>query len=540
MISESKEIILKKNRLFYNGKIYIQAGDYMLADSMAVSGNRIVAVGKKLERDEAFDSFEKLNLRGRTVIPGFTDSHTHFYFYALSLGSVKLDGLADLDAALAAVKKHAAKLGRDEWVFGEGFSPDRWKKYILPDKFMLDKVTGGRPAAIYSKDQHMLWVNSRALELAGLGRKTHDPDGGKIDRLENNEPSGILRELPGYVPIIRLIPDPPPARQQKYFRQALATAYAKGVTGVHSFDGIEALDFFDNLSRNKKLGLRINYYPPAANIPALRKAKIKFGYGNDYFRINGVKIFSDGSLGSQTALCFNKYPGPDNQCGVETNTKEQMLKWINAAARLYLPTAIHAIGDRAISNVLDCYEQAPPLPIGARRRIEHLQMIRRSDIKRLKALGVVASMQPTHCPSDITLIEKYWGKRGRNCYIFNTLLKKGIPLTFGSDLPIEALDPIAGIDAAVNRRAVGIKKTFYPEERISIAQAVYGFTAGPAYTVGQEHERGYLLPGYFADFVILSNNIFKMARTRIKDVEIVATFFDGKPVYRKKGLSLPF
>jgi len=512
----------------------------MLADSLAVSGNRIAAVGKKLERDDAFDSFEKINLRGRTVIPGFTDSHTHFYFYAMSLGSVKLDGLADLDAALTMVKKHAAKLGRDEWVFGEGFSPDRWKKYILPDKFMLDKVTGGRPAAIYSKDQHVLWVNSRALELAGLSRKTPDPDGGKIDRLENNEPSGILRELPGYFPVIKLIPYPQPARQHKYYRQALATAYAKGVTGVHSFDGIEALDFFESLSRSNKLGLRINYYPPASNISALRKAKIKFGYGNDYFRINGVKIFSDGSLGSQTALCFNKYPGTNNQCGVETNTKEQMLKWIKAAARLYLPTAIHAIGDRAISNVLDCYEQAPPLPVGARRRIEHLQMIRRSDIKRLKALGAVASMQPTHCPSDITLIEKYWGKRGRNCYIFNTLLKKGIPLTFGSDLPIEVLDPIAGIDAAVNRKAVGIKKPFYPEERISIAQAVYGFTAGPAYTVGQEHERGFLLPGYFADFVILSADIFKTARTRIKDVEIVATFFDGKPVYRKKGLSLLF
>lgn len=531
---------MKKNKLFYNGKFYLQTGNLGRADSMAVSGGRITAVGNRLEKDSDFTTHEKINLRGRTVIPGFTDSHTHFFFFAMSLRSVDLDGLPTLEDALKKIKKSAAGLGRDEWVLGNGFSPDRWKKYIIPDKFMLDKVTGGRPAAIYSKDQHMMWVNSRALELAGLTAKTREPDGGRIDRLDNNEPSGILRELPGYFPVLKFVDDPPRAKQVKFYRQALEIAYARGVTGVHSFDGREALEFFEDRVSKNKLGLRINYYPPAAMLAELRRAKIKFGYGNEYFRINGVKIFADGSLGSQTALCFNKYVGSKNGFGIETNSRETILKHIKSAARIGLPTAVHAIGDRAVSNVIDCYEQAPPLPAGARRRIEHLQMIRRADIKRLKKLGVVASMQPSHCPSDIKLVEKYWGRRGRNCYLFKTLIEKNIPLTFGSDLPIEALDPIAGIDAAVNRKAKGIAKPFYPEERISVEQAVNGFTAGPAFTAGQEYERGHLLPGCFADFIILSDNIYKIARSKIKDIDIVATFFDGKPVYRRKSVSLPF
>lgn len=536
----SKERILKKNKLFFNGLIYIQGGEKITADSMAVSGNKIVAVGKKLQSDPDFAGFEKYDLKGHTIIPGFTDSHTHFYFLAMSLGNVKLDGLKTIEETLEAIRKHAMKLGRDEWVFGEGFSPDRWKKYVLPDKFMLDNVTGGRPAAFFSKDQHVMWVNSRALELAGYNARTPEPEGGRIDRLDGQEPSGILREIPAYFPVFKLYKGPAPSKRPALFNEALKMAYAKGVTGVHSFDGPDALGFFDKLSREKKLGLRISYYPPAAMIPELRKAGIKYGYGNDYFRISGIKIFSDGSLGSQTALCYQKYIGSKKNFGVETNPKKVLLKHIIGAAGLNLPTAIHAIGDKAVSNVLDCYEQAPSLPPGVRRRIEHLQMIRRSDVKRLKSLGAVASMQPSHCPSDISLIKKYWDKRGQNCFIFNTLLEQGIPLTFGSDVPIEVLDPIAGIDAAVNRKAPGRKEVFYPEERISIAQGVNGFTAAPAYTVSRENELGRLLPGFFADFVVLTDNIFKVRRTRIKNVDILATFFDGKPVFLRKGERLSF
>ena len=301
-------------------------------------------------------------------------------------------------------------------------------------------------------------------------------------------------------------------------------------------DGPKAYPLYKELSKNGAIGLRMNYYPPPSLISKLKKVGVNSGYNRDYLQISGIKIFSDGSLGSQTALCFNKYKGSKNSFGVETNTKKEMFSIIKDAASINLPCAIHAIGDKAISNVIDCYEKAPNLKGNGFHRIEHLQMIRRSDIKRLKKSNIVASMQPSHCPSDIKLVENYWGKRGRNCYIFRTLLDNNIPLTFGSDVPIEPLDPISGIAAAVNRTASDVKKPFYPEQRISVAEATTGFTSTPPGIVGRAFEIGRLLPGYKADFIVLSKNIYKTAPTKIKDIKVIGTYFDGKLVYKDKSL----
>ncbi len=525
---------MRSYRVFYNAKIYTQAGDGILADSMVVDGKSIAAVGKNLEKDDAFKSAAKVNLKGRTILPGFTDSHTHLYFHAIMAANVRLDGLNSLEATLSKIKKHAARLGKNEWILGDGFSIDRWNKRILPDRYMLDSATGGRPAAIYSKDQHIVWANSEALRLAGITGKTIEPKGGVIDRLENGEPSGILREIPGYFPVIKVIADPADSKIRMLYKKTLKEAYSKGVTAIHSMDGPGAYPFYKELSRNGEIGLRVNYYPPPALIPVLRKAGVNSGYNRDYLQISGIKIFADGSLGSQTALCFKKYIGSKDNYGVQTNSKEEILSIVKNAATLNLPCAIHAIGDKAISNVLDCFEKAPGLKGTAVHRIEHLQMMRRSDVKRLKKLKVVASMQPSQCPSDIKLIKKYWGQRGRNCFIFRTLLKNQIPVIFGSDVPIEPLDPIAGIAAAVTRTEPGSRKPFYPDERITVAKAVEGFTSGPPSVVGRAFETGKLLPGFKADFIILSENIYKTAATRIKDIKILATYFDGRLVYKDK------
>lgn len=527
---------MKKYKLFYNGEFYTQAGDGLIADSMVIQGNSIVAVGKHLENDSSFSFSSKVNLRGKTVLPGFTDSHTHFRFHAIMSANVRLDGLTSLEATLDKIKKHSAKLAKNEWVLGSGFSIDRWRKRILPDRYMLDKVTGGRPAAIYSKDQHILWVNSKALRLAKISRRTPEPKGGVIDRFDNGEPYGILREIPGYFPVLRVIDDQTDAKTKRLFKQTLKEAYSKGVTAIHSMDGPKAYSHYKELSKNGALGLRVNYYPPPSLIPKLKKVGVNSGCNRDYLQISGIKIFSDGSLGSQTALCFNKYRDSKNNFGVETNTKKEILSIIKDATSLNLPCAIHAIGDKAAANIIDCYEKAPKLKNRVWHRIEHLQMIRRSDVKRLKKLNVAASMQPSHCPSDIKLVENYWGKRGRNCYIFRTLLDNNIPLTFGSDVPIEPLDPISGIAAAVTRTAPGIKKPFYPEQRISVTEAITGFTSTPPSIVGRAFEIGRLLPGYKADFIILSKNIYKTASSKIKDIKIIGTYFDGKLVYKDKSL----
>ncbi len=527
---------MKAKSLLYNARIHTQAGGLM-ADSMAVCRNRIVAMGNNLKYDPDFGSYHRVDLKGRTVTPGFVDAHTHFFFYALSLGHVSLQGLTSIEACRKKIKKHTATLKRTEWVVGEGYAPDLFAGRREPDRQALDTVTGDHPAIILSKDQHSAWVNSRALELAGITAKTLQTSSGVIVRTADGTPTGILRET-AYRPVFDLAPPPPRKTIDRHYRQAVDHACRKGVTGVHSFDGAEAFAYFSELAAGGKLGLRINYYPPATRLPQLHKTGTRYATGDDFLRIAGVKIFADGSLGSQTAFCFNKYLGSPDNFGIEVTPVSELKRLIKSASRLGLPCAIHAIGDRAVANVLNALEAGPRLRLPARHRIEHLQLMRRKDIPRLKKLGVVPSMQPSHCPADIMMARKYWGARARNAYIFRTLIDHGIPVAFGSDVPIEPLDPLAGIAAAVRRAKPGSRDIFYPQERLNAAQALHAFTVGSAIAAGQEHCRGYLLPGYVADFVVLSDDITRIPASRLCDVRVLATVLDGKVKYCDGRLSL--
>lgn len=525
---------MKTRWLIYNAKIHTQAAG-LVADSIAISGNRIAAVGRNLRHDPDFRSYAPVDAGGHTIVPGLVDAHTHFAYFAITLGHANLHDLDSLESCLSTVKAFASKLGRQEWVVGEGYAPDRWKRRIEPTAAMLDSVTGGRPAFLFSKDQHSCWVNSRALEVAGITSRTPDPAGGRIERDAAGNPIGILREGPAIGMVFQRVPMPVGKDMERRYRLALQHAYRKGVTGVHSFDGPEAMRSYMELAERGKVGLRVVYYPSADLLSHLLSEKIYYGTGTDFFRISGVKIFCDGSLGSQTALCFSKYIGSKANFGIEVRTVPEMKRLIKQAARLNLPVAVHAIGDRAVSNVLDALESAPRLDFGARHRIEHLQLIRRSDIARLKRLGVTASMQPSHCTSDIEMVHTYWGKRGANAYVFRTLIDNGVPLAFGSDCPIEPLDPIAGIAAAVRRARSGKRGVFYPEQRITASEALFNFTVGPARAAGQEHCRGYLLPGYPADLVVLSQDVTKVAASKIDQTRVMATVLDGKIVYREES-----
>jgi predicted amidohydrolase YtcJ len=537
VISESREIDLKAKTLLHNARIHTQS-DGLTVNAMALYKGTIVAVGNNLEHDPDFARYDRINMQGRAIIPGLVDAHTHFGYYAASLAQVQLHGLDSIEACLRAIKKHAAKLGKREWVQGEGYTPDLFKKRIEPDRYMLDKVTDGRPALLFSKDQHTVCVNSKALDIAGITSRTPQPNGGEIVKDTSGEPNGLLREGPAYMRVFELIPKPTKARIDRAYKKVLQVAYENGVTGVHSFDGAEAFGYFSEFAEKGKLGLRINYYPPAQMLPQLKRANVKYGVTDGFLRIAGVKIFADGSLGSQTALCFNKYLGSRGQYGIETNTPAQIEKWVRSAATLGLPAAIHAIGDKANAMVLDVFEKVPALKSGARHRIEHMQLLRRKDIARVKRLGVVASMQPSHCPADIKMVRSYWGGRGKNAYIFKTLQDRCIDLAFGSDCPTEPLNPLHGIAAAVRRALPGSRDVFYPDQRLTAAEALYHYTVGPAIACGQDHCRGYLMPGYPADFVVLSDDITKIARSSIYDVKVLATVIDGKTVYTTRGVGV--
>lgn len=526
-----------RKTLFHSGNILTQCPGFV-ADSMAVDRNAIVAVGVGLQSDPQFRAFSKFDLKGKTVIPGLVDAHTHVYFWAQSLNRISLQSCDSIDSCLVQIKKYAKSIPAGQWVVGEGYTPENFKRRIQPTREMLDSVTGGRPAFIFSKDEHSAWVNSRALELAGITAQTPELDGGVIVRDTGGRPTGILREGPAFQLIYPLIPSSSEKAMRFLWDKALALAWRKGVTGVHSFDSPEGFAFMKKLSERNKLGLRINYYPRIEHIASVEKAGIRYSAGNDWLRVAGIKIFMDGALGSQTALCFHKYAGSKSNYGVEVTTKVELAKQVRRAARLGMPCAVHAIGDKAVSNLLDILQSAPPLAFPRRHRIEHIQLIRRKDIRRMLKLGVVSSVQPSHCASDVSMIRRYWPDQAENAYLFKSIGTAGIPLAFGSDVPIEPLDPLAGIAAAVRRVKKGSRQKFFPAESLSASAALHAFTVGPAIAAGEEDRRGYLLPGYPADFVILPLDPTKIPAEQLYDLRVLATVLDGTPVYSVSSIQL--
>ncbi len=528
---------MKRKTVFYNGRVYTQA-DPRPADSFAINGAMIVAVGKNLRYDPEFIGYDKVDLKGRAVIPGLVDAHAHFLYFAKTLHRVALDDCRSITEVLAAIRKFAKENPKSEWIYGDGFSPDKMPGRIEPDRFQLDSATGSRPAFIYYKDHHSAWVNSKALAIAGITAKSVNPARGEIVRSSGNTPTGILREWGGYGPVFEKVPGPVGKELDTAYDKALTIAYSRGVTGVHSFDKPDAFPFYSQRTEKRTLGLRINFYPTYPMLPDLLKAKTGYGSGDEFFRFAGIKIFADGALGSQTALMFKPYEHSKSNRGIEVTSVAEIVRIGKQAAKLGFPLAVHAIGDKAVSNVLDAFAQLPKLKNGARHRIEHVQCIRPSDIKRMKRLTAVGSMQPSHCPSDITMARKHWGKRAANAYVFRDLFDSGVDLAFGSDAPIEPLHPIHGIAAAVRRALPKNKDVFYPKQRISVAEAVFGFTAGAAIASGEADRRGYLLPGYPADFVILSADLTKVAANALYDVHPLATVFNGGVVYTHSRFSL--
>ncbi|HSH00683.1 MAG TPA: amidohydrolase family protein, partial [candidate division Zixibacteria bacterium] len=325
----------------------------------------------------------------------------------------------------------------------------------------------------------------------------------------------------------------------KLFHQALEIAYQRGVTGAHSFDGWDGYQFMRSLAERRRLGLRVRYNVLAEDLTRalseLGERKL-FGYGDDWLKITGVKVFADGALGSQTALMYRPFTGTNGNCGIAVTSPAELMKITRRAKRHGLPLAVHAIGDRAVTEVVTTLADNPP-PAGTRHRVEHLQITRKKDLPLVVRSGVVCSMQPSHLPSDIPIMQRYLGLRINNCYLFGSLLKRGVPLAFGSDVPIEPLNPLGGIVDAVRRVSHSGGAAVNPKERISALAAARAFSHGAAFAVAEEHAFGSLLPGYCADLTILSHDLRRVNLRSVGDVSVVATVIDGKCVYSAGALA---
>jgi len=527
--------------VLYNGRIYTMDRTNPRVQAVAIAGNRIAAVGDDAQiKCLLAPGGEAIDLGGRTVVPGFTDCHIHFVEYALRLTRIDLAGVQSRAEAVRRVAERARTAKPGEWLLGGGWDHNLWEDTSLPTKEDLDSVAPHNPVALDSKDGHSLWVNSLALARAGIAAETPDPSGGEIERQPGTgEPTGILKENARHL-VKNVIKRPSLEDIRSALKVAMANAHRAGLTGIHDCEDELAFAAFQELLKKGELGLRVLMHIPAKNLDAAIGLGLRTGFGNEWLRVGGVKVFADGALGSRTAAMLAPYQEEPLNLGIAVTPKEEMRELVRKASRAGLSVAIHAIGDRANRDVLDVLEESRQAGGGAdlRHRIEHVQLLHPADIPRLARLGVIASMQPIHATSDMEMVRRHWGEeRARRAYAWRSLLEAGTVLAFGSDCPVESLDPLAGIHAAVTRRRADGSpgpEGWHPEERISVGEAVRAYTWGAAYASGEEREKGVIALGKLADLVVLSQDIFAVPPMAILETEVEATVLNGKFVYCSK------
>jgi hypothetical protein len=492
-----------------NGVIRTMEAALPLARALAIAGDRIA--GGVGTHETALASPERIDLGGRCVLPGFNDSHVHFPTWALAQRQVRLENAASLDEVLARVAAAAADVQPGRWLRGMGWRSGDWSPPVEPTKEDLDRVTGDTPTALMARDYHSLWLNSAALARANGELEV---EGGVVVRDTRGEPTGVLREECAWHfrdTHVRPTED----EMVDAAREGVRTAIARGVTAVHDKDGwLGALGVWQRLRDEGSLHLRVWQSLPADHADDLAALKIRSGFGDDLVRVGYLKAFMDGTLGSQTARLMDG-------TGVQITSKEQLADYIGRGAAAGLPVAVHAIGDLANREALDAFEETRELwqPRGLRPRIEHAQLLTWEDVPRFAELGVAASVQFSHAPSDAKIADRIWAGMTDRAYAYRSLWDAGALIANGSDAPIEELDPWAGVVAAVSR-------VWHPEQRLTLDEALEATTVNPAWLARDEHRRGKLLPGYLADLVVLDRDPFEIED--LGNVNVVATMLGGR------------
>lgn len=519
------------DQLLVNGRIYTLDAERPQASALAIAGERILAVGDDL-RDLLAPGGKVLDLGGRCVLPGLTDSHIHFTWYALGLRDLDLTGAESLSDALSLLAERARETAPGEWIVGQRWDQERWPERRFPTAADLDGAAPNHPVLLRAKSGHVAAANSRALRLAGITAETPDPPGGRIGRGAAGRPDGLLFEGSAMDMVAGLVPLPEPREIDEAVRGAFPNAWRVGLTSIHDVDGPPAFAVYQRLRARGELGLRVVKYIPADTLDCALEIGLRAGLGDDWLRLGGIKLFADGALGQRTALMLAPYEGEPENVGIPTIEREALRELAHQAAAGGLPLAVHAIGDAANRMVLDALADAGAG--GLRHRIEHVQLLHPDDVGRLAALGVVASMQPIHATQDYEMADRYWGDRCATAYAWRSLLEAGTVLVFGSDCPVEDLNPFVGIHAAVTRRRADGSpgpEGWYPDQRLTVGEAVRAYTLDAARAVGLDDRLGSIAPGKLADLVMLDRDIFECDPMEIVETEVEATMIGGRFVY---------
>ena len=527
--------------LLHNGPIYTLDAVGAVAEALAIRDGRILAVGVLADvRAAAGPRAEPIDLAGRAAIPAITDAHVHLGYHALARRSVLLDDIDDFELALDTIAQAAARLPAGAWLQGRGWDHTLWGGR-WPTAADLDRVIGDRPALLLRKDGHSAWASSAALAIAGIDDATPDPAGGRFRRDDADRQTGILLEQA--IGLVRQhIPASDTEQRLAATIEAIAEAHSYGMVGMHiptaatPGDGWLVMHDTMRLRERGALKLRCLNYFGEDGLDAALALGLRSGFGDAWVKLGGLKLFADGALGSETALMLAPYEGTENS-GIAVLAKAQLNDLIGRAIGGGLSVMVHAIGDGANRHVLDAIERAlratpgfaSPIP----NRVEHCQLLAPSDMPRFAELGIIASMQPIHCTQDMDVAQRLWGGRCSGAYAWRSLARLGTTLAFGSDAPVESLNPWRSVHAAVTRQRADGRPDggWYPDETLTVEQALRGFTNGPAAAAGESHRQGQLAAGFLADIAVLSADPFAIAPAELAQIAAAITILDGEVVY---------
>jgi len=532
---------------FMNGKIYTVNGKQPFAQFVVTEGNKILFVGSDKDAKKYISSDTKIvDLKGRLLLPGFIDSHTHFISGGFYLTGLDLNP-AKSRAEFIQLLKEYIKGKEDRWITEGNWDHEKWDVKKLPTKEWIDPFTKNIPVFVDRYDGHMALANSHALKLAGISKDTPSPEGGLIIKdPETGEPTGILKD--NAMDLVRNII--PPYTDEQYneaLTAALNEAKGFGVTSIGDMSYTTDKSFQDQLNtyqrfeKEGKLTVRVSTRMPINTYKKFIKSGIQNNFGDDFIQIGSLKAYADGSLGSSTAWFFDHYAQDSTTFGLPNDIFQNgnFEKWALDADKNKLQICVHAIGDRAVSTTLDVVEKIEKEnPVWDRRfHIEHSQHLQPHDFARFARLGVIASMQPTHLLEDGNWAEKRIGKkRLKYMHAYNSFLKAGATVAFGTDFPVVTLNPLVGLYMAVTRRTSDGKNPdgLEPLEKISIEDAIKCYTINGAYAEFQENKKGSIEPGKLADLIVLNQNILTIDPVKIKDVKIDMTILGGKIIYKRK------
>lgn len=512
-----------KTRILTNAYLHTLNPVSPTAEAVAIRDGHILAIGPTEAILSKFKSNVQIEDMGQMhILPGFTDAHIHLLDYGMSLNRVHCE-TNSRSACIRAVQKKVQEMSPGQWLRGHGWNQNVWPEG-MGSKTDLDAVSPNNPVYLTHKSLHSAWVNSRALIAAGITKDTPNPENGDIERDSGGNPTGIL-----YENAMKLVENAISKPSRKETIQALERAQenllAWGITSVHDFDTWECYQALHHLEESGKLKLRVLKSIPFSQLEEAILAGLRSSAGSERLRIGWLKLFADGALGPQTAAMQRPYEGL-HASGMLFLNAQVITEIGQRAMRAGISTAIHAIGDRANREVLNGYTQliseglVDPLPL--KPRIEHVQIIEPDDMRRMAEMGITASMQPIHAISDRTTAEKYWGDRCRNAYAWQSVLKYGNRLIFGSDAPVESPNPFWGLYAAITRQPLehrDEKPAWYPQECLSLRQALEAYIKQPPIASGRAQLLGMLAEGYLADLIVLPKDIFKASAGEIREMQ---------------------